>query len=316
MARAIHSAQTLGLGTLRQQDGSPRAQPSAALDSARRAPPSACAPGSLRSAEAPSSARAAGRAPSELSLRSLPARAARPPSSIRGGTLLEVRAVGPAVRIFRLARPRGFTFEAGQSLKVGLERAPVRRRYSIASAPHDPEIELCVEAVPGGQLTSHLFELSPGDQVSLAPAAKGKLSLRADRRRHVLIATVTGIAPLRSLLRAALAEAPAGAAPQEFWVLHGASFADELPFAEELAELARRDARVHYLPTVSRPGAPRNRGWTGHTGRVETLVLPTLRALGSKDDVAVYACGHPEMVRAVRELLTPLGYPVLGESFD
>jgi ferredoxin--NADP+ reductase len=234
--------------------------------------------------------------------------------------VLDVTPVGPSVRIFRVGRPEGFTFQAGQSIKLGLERTSVRRRYSIASAPHEAHLEFCIESVPGGRLTSSLFELVPGEPLSLAREAKGSFALRADRRRHVMVATVTGIAPLRSMLREALfgaaAKARAGAAPSEFWLLHGASYADELPYAGELGALSSRDARVHYRPTISRPGAPRNRGWTGAQGRVDALVLPTLRALGAKHDVAVYACGHPEMVRGVREALEPLGYLVLSEAYD
>jgi ferredoxin--NADP+ reductase len=162
-----------------------------------------------------------------------------------------------------------------------------------------------------------LFELAPGDPLELAPTAKGSFTLRADRRRHVMVATVTGIAPLRSMLREALygPSSRQGGAQPEFWLLHGASYADELPYAAELAALAAGDARVRYLPTLSRPGALRNRGWTGLQGRVDTHVLPTLRALGSKQDIAVYACGHPEMVRTVRESLDPLGYLVLDEAY-
>jgi ferredoxin--NADP+ reductase len=238
------------------------------------------------------------------------------------GAVLEVRAVGPSIRIFRVRRPPGFAFEAGQSLRIGLAHAPVRRRYSIASAPRDEHLEFCIESVPGGQLTSLLFELSAGAQLALGAKAKGSFALRSDRQTHVMVATVTGIAPLRSMLRAALsragvsrAAATSSRAPQ-FWVLHGASYADELPYADELAALARSDPRVHYVPTISRPHAQRNRGWTGQQGRVDGLVLPTLRALGSKHGVAVYACGHSEMVRAVRQRLEPLGYLVVDESFN
>lgn len=225
-----------------------------------------------------------------------------------------MQVVGPSVRIFRVGRPRDFAFKAGQSVKLTVEPTSVRRRYSIASAPHEQHLEFCVERVPGGSLSSRLFELSAGDAVALGVAAKGQLSLRTDRRQHVMIATGTGIAPLRSMLRDSLTQAPA--APREFWILHGASHADELPYADELATLSRSDRRVHYLPTVSRPGTVRNRGWMGQHGRVDALVMPTLQALRSKDDVAVYACGHPEMVRGVRERLEPLGYLVLDEAFD
>ena len=48
-----------------------------------------------------------------------------------------------------------------------------------------------------------------------------------------MVATVTGIAPLRSMLRDAMRRG----IDAEFVVLHGASYADELPYHEELVAL-------------------------------------------------------------------------------
>jgi len=237
------------------------------------------------------------------------------------GVVLEVLEVGPGVRILRVARPPDFSFRAGQAVKLGLPGIATRRTYSIASAPHEPHLEFCIELVPGGRLSSLLFRIAPGAQLELAPKPKGSFALQSGKRAHLLVATVTGIAPLRSLLRAALAERPASGAADAYWILHGASHADELPYAAELAELAARDPRVVYLPTVSRPGASRNQGWRGRTGRVEAHVLASVKALAAESagltqaDIAVYACGHPEMVRNVQDALTPLGYSVSAEDF-
>lgn len=250
-----------------------------------------------------------------------PARSSALAPHAAGGEVLEVADVGPGVRILRVARPAGFSFRAGQAVKLGLPGVATRRTYSIASAPHEPHLEFCIELVPGGRLSSLLFRLAPGARLELGPQPKGSFALQAGKRLHLMIATVTGIAPLRSLLRAALAEAPAPGRTEAFWILHGASHADELPYAAELAELAARDRRVVYLPTVSRPGASRNQGWSGRTGRVEAHVLASVKALeaetpgASQADVAVYACGHPDMVRNVQDAFEPLGYSVSAEDF-
>jgi NAD(P)H-flavin reductase len=234
-----------------------------------------------------------------------------PSQGAEAGTVLSVRAVGSSVTILRVARPRGFGFEAGQAIKLGLPGAGVRRTYSIASAPQDEHLEFCIERVPGGRLSAQLSGVAPGARLELAPRPKGKLSLQSGKARHLMVATVTGIAPLRSILRDALSKQGSS----EFYILHGASYADELPYADELAELAGSNPRVRYLPTVSRPGDLRNRGWAGRVGRVEAHVLSTLQPLGSGSDVAVYACGHPEMVGNVHSLLTPMGYSVSAEDF-
>lgn len=243
----------------------------------------------------------------------VPARASAPVTGgASGGVVLDVRDVGGTVRILRVARPPGFTFQAGQAIKLGLPGVALRRTYSIASAPHEAHLEFCIERVPGGRLSSRLFALAPGARLELAPKPKGSFALQSGKSLHLMVATVTGIAPLRSLLRAALA-APGSSG--QYWILHGASYADELPYADELSQLGQREPRVRYLPSVSRPGAPRNAGWPGRLGRVDAQAVATAQSLGAPEEVAVYACGHPEMVRNVRNALGPFGYAVSGEDF-
>jgi ferredoxin--NADP+ reductase len=225
------------------------------------------------------------------------------------GTIVGIEEVAPSVRILRVARPAGFAFQAGQHVKLGAGGARKRRPYTIASAPADAELQFCIEHVPGGTLTPTLFSLRPGDRVELGDAPKGSFALDPAARTHLMVATVTGIAPLRSMLRAH----PASAG--RFIVLHGASYADELPYLRELQALAARDPRVRYVPTVSRPGEPRNRSWRGEQGRVDDLAL---RAAGELDasGARVYACGNPGMVQRVARELGALGFRVSTEAFD
>src|SRR5690606_4074279 len=90
---------------------------------------------------------------------------------------------------------------------------------------------------------------------------------------------------------------------------------DESGYAAEIGDYAARHAFVHYVRSVSRPGDTRNTGWTGATGRINTLVEPHLASHGlAPEDTCVYACGHPAMVEDVR---TRLGgaYTVESERY-
>jgi NAD(P)H-flavin reductase len=220
--------------------------------------------------------------------------------------VLERREVGPDLLVLRLGRPRGFDFRPGQSIRVAL--GGTARPYSIASAPHEPWIELCIERVPGGRLTPRLWALAPGDRVTLGRTGAG-LRLDGRARVHLLVATVTGIAPFVSMLRHAV---HAGGADR-FVVLHGASYRDELPYADELAALAAAlPDRVRYVPAVSRPAEPRNAGWTGETGRLGPLAE---RLAPPADGLRVYACGHPGLVDDVRARFGARGVPVSTEAY-
>ena len=235
--------------------------------------------------------------------------AAPGPRLVPAGRVASVEEVASDVRIIRVGRPADLQFRAGQYVKVGV---PGRRSgsYSIASAPHEPFLEFCIELIPGGRLTPALFALHEGDEVTITQQAKGRFVFDETATCHLMVATVTGIAPLRSIVRDVLHRG----IDAQFVVLHGASHADELPYFAELTELASSDARVEYRATVSRPEATRNAGWPHEVGRVDDLACRVAARLDPRR-THVYVCGHPEMVKRVGGELGA-AFPVSTEVFD
>jgi NAD(P)H-flavin reductase len=221
-----------------------------------------------------------------------------------------VEELASSVRIIRTGRPAGFTFRAGQYVKLGVPGGK-RASFSIASAPHEPHLEFCIELMPDGRVTPALFRQRPGDRVDVPNSAKGSFTLDPTSSSHLMVATTTGIAPLRSMLRDALHRGERG----DFLVLHGASYADELPYRAELTALAESAAQVVYRPTVSRPTESRNAGWRGETGRVDDLALQVAAGL-SPTGTRVYACGNSQMIDRVRSELAPRGFAVSTEKYD
>jgi len=225
--------------------------------------------------------------------------------------VLALRRVSPELIVLRLSRPAGLDYVAGQHIKLRV--GDVTRTYSLVSAPYQPHLELFIELHAGGAMSAALLALREGDPVQVL-AAKGDFALSPAKSNHVMVATVTGIAPFISLLRQSLHD---GALRGVYHLLHGASYQDEFGYGEELARLAAQyPARLHYVPAISRPGEPRNAGWRGATGRIVDLVAPYLRQHGlSAASTAIYACGHPGMVGSVRKLLRPQGYEIRVEPY-
>lgn len=227
--------------------------------------------------------------------------------------ILERDEVAPGLLRLRVERPGGLDFRAGQHIKFGLPGN--MRSYTLASDPQDPALEFFIELVPGGRLSEPMRSVGAGSPAALGPAAKGSFVVDTAVSNHVFVATVTGIAPFVSMLRE---QARRGFPDGRFIVMHGASYAQELGYGDELAALAAAHPdRVEYLPTVSRPDELRNRGWSGARGRVDDLAAQTLtgRSL-PKDDTAVYACGNSGMIRNVRALADRLGLKCHSEAFD
>ena len=99
-----------------------------------------------------------------------------------------------------------FPFKAGQYATLGVDSAEKRieRAYSIVSSPYEEGfLEFFVELVPQGELTPLLYKLHKGDTLYCRKIAKGRftLDLRSGRTNHLLLATVTGIAPFVSYVR-------------------------------------------------------------------------------------------------------------------
>jgi NAD(P)H-flavin reductase len=226
------------------------------------------------------------------------------------GEVLRIQRVASDVRIISVTRPPALQFRAGQSLKLGVPGGR-SASFSIASAPDEPDLEFCIELVPGGRLTPRIFSLEVGDRVEVAGRPKGSFTLDPSAACHLMVATVTGIAPFRSMVRNAVRHG----VEADFVVLHGASHHDELPYLPEFTAIAATNDRVRYEPTVSRPSEPRNVAWDGTVGRVDDLAFRVAATLEPSRTHA-YACGNGEMVERVAAELGSAGFAVSTETFD
>ncbi len=208
---------------------------------------------------------------------------------------METSALSPSVRrfVWRSLDGRAFDFLAGQWMKLYLPGG-LERDYSIASAPDGSDrFELAITRVEGGAGSEALFALEPGARLtSLGPNG---LFVREERHRDVpavYVATGTGVAPLRAMLREELArqETPAQI------LVFGCRTEADLLYRGELEALAARSPRFRYLPTLSRP----SEAWTGARGYVQAQLPELARELGPAH---YYVCGLTKMIDDVRRAL-------------
>src|SRR5689334_4254449 len=99
-----------------------------------------------------------------------------------------------------------FKFAAGQYATLGVEGAGkiAQRPDSIVSSPYQNEIESFFQLVPHGELTPQLYKLREGDALLMRKVPKGRFTLDTTRERknHLRVSTVTGVAPFVSWARA------------------------------------------------------------------------------------------------------------------
>jgi ferredoxin--NADP+ reductase len=228
-------------------------------------------------------------------------------------TIVERRDHTPDLWSIRVRHEEPFTFTPGQYATLGVPHGErlVERAYSIVSDPAEDTIEFFFELVPEGALTPLLYEKGVGDEILMRKRAKGLFVLdpRPERTHHLLVSTVTGVAPYVSMVRTAkrqLTEDTAAAAPQILLIQAG-SRSEELSYLDELNALSAELPWLTYVPSVSRPWEDPD--WTGELGRAEDVVRKHADDFGATPDNAVgYLCGHPEMIATVHGILRRCGY--------
>jgi ferredoxin--NADP+ reductase len=203
-------------------------------------------------------------------------------------------------------------FEAGQYMTIGVmvDGRIVQRPYSVASPPAvagSEGYEFYVRLVNGGTFTPLLWRMPVGQGMRMI-GPKGKFMLAPDDdRTHIFISSGTGNAPFVAMMRQLLIDGR----PRPVVFLNGVSYEEELGYRDVLEGWeSSGEYPVTYLPTVSRPSDPRNAGWMGRTGRVESILGPVLDELGiDASDSIAYICGNPDMILSAEETLLARGYP-------
>lgn len=236
--------------------------------------------------------------------------------------ILERRDLSEDLWVIRVDPGGPFSFKAGQYATLGVEREGKRieRAYSIVSSPYEEKLELFIELVPNGALTPKLYELQVGDTLLCRKIAKGRftIDLRSGRTNHLLLATVTGIAPYVSYVRTLYRDWKNGGDPMpgahKFYCVHGSSRSWEFGYRQELERIAAEVPWFKYVPTISRPWE--DAAWKGQTGRVDDLVRMYVQEWGLKpENTTAYLCGHPGMCENGQGILARAGWP-RGSTFE
>jgi len=215
--------------------------------------------------------------------------------------------------MIRVQANGAFTYAPGQYATLGVERPEKRfeRPYSIVSSPHEDRIEFFFELVPHGDLTPLIYKLQVGDEMLMRKVPKGRFTLdtKSGPTNHLLVSTVTGVAPFVSYVRTLYKDWKQGkfTGEHKLFLLNGASRSWEFGYLDELRQFAAEVPWLVYVPTVSRPWDDAN--WTGEIGRVDDLIrkYADMWGLTGKNSVG-YLCGHPEMIERGKGMLQRIGF--------
>ena len=198
-----------------------------------------------------------------------------------------------------LLEGQSVTYRAGQFLTLVLPRTdqPVRRSYSLSSAPGEP-LRLTIKRVQNGEVSRYLTDnLRVGDVLkSLSPA--GRFTLDADQPGDlVLMGAGSGISPLFSLLKDVLRHEP----DRRVTLLYSNTTEADIIFRHELADWqAAYPDRFRLILLLSHP----TERHSGRHGRLNNLLLesllPDLIGSSDRDTVQFFICGPGDYMRMVQ----------------
>ncbi|MFZ0663310.1 MAG: FAD-binding oxidoreductase [Acidobacteriaceae bacterium] len=222
-----------------------------------------------------------------------------------------------------------FDFTAGQFVSAVAEDSNGKqqtRAYSIASAARGNRFDLCVNRVEGGFFSNKLCDLEPGQEVRFH-GPHGLFLLRQPFTDSILIATGTGIAPMRSFTQRLFPELGGDYSEgRHIWLVYGTRYPTEIYYQKYFETLAAEHSNFHYLSSLSRP----REGWEGLRGYVQDHVAEVLKgrsngfhppptAESAAFDIHAYICGLNEMVSCNRDRLVEMGWhkkQVVFERYD
>ena len=207
----------------------------------------------------------------------------------------------PDLWMIRIDPGAEFRFAPGQYATLGIERDARRleRPYSIVSSPYEKELEFFFELVPHGATTPPLYDLQLGAEVLVRKVAKGRFTFdtaQPERMNHLMVSTVTGVAPFVSYVRTLFKDWKEGrfAGDHKLFLLNGASRSWEFGYREELERIAAEVPWFRFVATISRPWE--DASWKGQTGRVDDLVRMYVDEWNLRPETTTgYLCGHPSM---------------------
>ena len=203
-----------------------------------------------------------------------------PVNKFYSARILERRDISDDLWAFRVDPGGEFPYRAGQYATLGVVTPEKHheRPYSIVSSPHEKYLEFFFELVPHGQVTPRFHKSRVGDEITLRKTAKGNftLDLSKERANHLLIATVTGIAPFVSYVRSLYHDwrSQKFGEAHRLFILEGASRSWELGYSDEIKSVA---SEVPWLTYVSHRQPPVGGRWMERRNRPRGRFGPQVR---------------------------------------
>lgn len=200
---------------------------------------------------------------------------------------------------FRLGKPEGYSFTAGQYFLLTLDtrEGAQTKSFSHCEAPGDPYIELTTR-LSGSAFKDALLALAPHDEVAIA-GPRGRLTVPEGVTRIGFLVGGVGITPARSIIRDA-AQRRTGL---DVLAFYGNLDQSCVPFKEEFDTYEAVFSNIRFIHVLQEQLS----GWDGETGLITAELVK--RHCDPLDGRYWMSAGPPAMGDAMRKVATELEIP-------
>ena len=205
-------------------------------------------------------------------------------------------------------------------IKAGNDEDGIFRAYSMANYPAEGDIVMLNiriatpprgMEVPPGVCSSYVFNLKPGDTITMS-GPYGEFAINPTDREMVYVGGGAGMAPLRSQLYHLFNTLKTGR-KVSYW--YGARSKREIFYEEEFRALERDFPNFRFVIALSDPQEEDN--WEGPVGFIHSIVIDHyLSQHDAPEDCEFYFCGPPLMLKAVLKMCDDFGVPPENVRFD
>lgn len=204
------------------------------------------------------------------------------------------------VLTFRFPPTVKFEYLSGQY--IDLIYKGVKRSYSIANAKStSKEVELHIRKVPDGKMSDLIFDQLKENQLMRMEGPKGTFFVKDNAKPLILIATGTGIAPVKAIVEDLVEKQDR----RDIHIYWGMQYKSEI-YCNALIDFANQHQNIKFTAALSREDS------TGdfYKGYVQDAVIRDYRSLVEYE---VYACGSVAMINQAKKLFINSQLP--SESF-
>lgn len=195
-----------------------------------------------------------------------------------------------------------------------VSKEPALRAYSMANYPEErglimlnvriatPPPGTDYTKIPPGVMSSYIFNLKPGDEVTIS-GPFGEFFARETDKEMIFVGGGAGMAPMRSHIFDQLRRLNSNR-KMSFW--YGARSRREMFFVEDFDTLQAENSNFDWHVALSDPQDGDD--WEGYTGFIHQVLLDNyLKDHPAPEDCEYYLCGPPIMNSSVINMLLDLG---------